>query len=168
MEGFGSETYGEGIAGVYDQFHPAGSDADAAAAFLAELAGSGPGLELAIGTGRVALPLAALGVPVDGIDISPRMIEQLRAKPGGEQIAVTVGDFGDVGVEASYSLIYVVLNTFFALLTQPRQVECFANVAAHLAPDGVFVIEAFVPDLGRFRHNGDVSVKTVDVNGALL
>src|SRR5713101_6663898 len=133
MEGFGPETYGERNAAVYDQFHRASSAADDAAAFLAELADGGPALELAIGTGRVALPLAALGVSVEGIDISIPMVEQLRAKPGGK-----------------------------------HQLECFANVARHLEPGGTFVIEAFVPDLTRFRNNSNVSAVAVETETVRL
>jgi SAM-dependent methyltransferase len=116
-----------------------------AVAFLEEHAGSGPALELAIGTGRIALPLAARGIQVDGIDISPAMIARLRAKPGGQEIRVTMGDFADVGVDGDYPLVYVVFNTLFNLLTQDDQVRCFENVAEHLTDDGVFVIEAYPP-----------------------
>jgi SAM-dependent methyltransferase len=120
-------------------------DEDDAVAFLAELAGGGPALELAIGTGRIGLPLAACGVPVGGIDISPDMVAQLRRKPGGEDIPVTIGDFSEVPVEGSYRLVYIVYNTFFNLLHQEEQVRCFENVAAHLDEGGAFVIEARVP-----------------------
>ncbi|HEX2377124.1 MAG TPA: class I SAM-dependent methyltransferase [Gaiellales bacterium] len=120
-------------------------DEDDAVAFLAELAGSGPALELAIGTGRIGLPLAARGVAVEGIDLSPDMVAQLRRKPGGEAIPVTIGDFAEVPVEGTYRLVYIVFNTFFNLLHQDEQVGCFENVAAHLAEDGAFVIEARVP-----------------------
>jgi len=114
-------------------------------AFLADLAGDGPALELAIGTGRIGLPLAARGVAVEGIDLSPDMVAQLHRKPGGEDIPVTIGDFSEVPVSGSYRLVYIVFNTFFNLLHQEEQVRCFQNVAAHLAHDGAFVIEARVP-----------------------
>ena len=120
-------------------------DEAAAVAFLAQQARGGPALELAIGTGRIALPLAAQGIRVDGVDIAPAMIAELRTQAGGESMAVTLGDFADVPVEGTYSLIYIVWNTFFNLLTQEEQVRCFANVAAHLGPDGVFVVETYVP-----------------------
>ena len=120
-------------------------DEDAAVAFLAGLAGEGPALELAIGTGRIGLPLAARGVAVEGIDLSPDMVAQLRKKPGGEGIPVTIGDFSEVPVSGAYRLVYVVFNTFFNLLHQEEQVRCFENVAAHLTEDGAFVIEARVP-----------------------
>ena len=120
-------------------------DEDDAVAFLAELAGDGKALELAIGTGRIGLPLAARGVALEGIDLSPDMVAQLRKKPGGEGIPVTIGDFSEVPVAGTYRLVYVVFNTFFNLLHQDEQVRCFENVAAHLADDGAFVIEARVP-----------------------
>lgn len=116
-----------------------------AVAFLEQLAGRGPALELAIGAGRIALPLAARGIRVDGIDISPAMLAQLRTKPGGKEISVTVGDFADVPVEDSYHLIFVVWNSLFNLLTQDDQVRCFQNVARHLTKEGSFVVEAYVP-----------------------
>lgn len=121
-------------------------DEAAAVAFLADLAAGGPALELAIGTGRIALPLAATGVRVDGIELSPHMIAVLRERPGGPDLAITQGNYRDVDVPGAYRLIYVVWNTFFNLLTQEDQVRCFENVAAHLAPGGVFVIEAGSPD----------------------
>jgi SAM-dependent methyltransferase len=116
-------------------------DEDDAVAFLARLAGGGPALELGIGTGRLALPLAATGIRVDGIDISPHVVEVLRSQPGGDAMTVTIGDFADMPVEGAYSLIYVAFNSFFNLLSQDDEVRCFQNVARHLTDDGVFVIE---------------------------
>ena len=141
------ETYNQRCADVYDQWF--GHFDEAAVAVLEELAGSGRVLELGIGTGTVALPLAARGVEVHGIDASPEMVAALRAKPGGEALPVTMGDFADVCVEGEFSLVYVVYNTLFALQTQEEQVRCFRNVAARLAPGGAFVVEAFVPDLAQ-------------------
>ncbi len=144
-------------------------DEHAAVAFLARLAGDGPALELAAGAGRIALPLAERGVHVDGIDFAPAMLAQLRTKPGGERLAVTLGDFADVPVPGHYRLIYVVWNTFFNLLTQDRQVRCFANVAAHLTDDGVFVIEAFSPAyLYRLRDDQYVDAEAVEVGEVRL
>jgi SAM-dependent methyltransferase len=117
--------------------------------FLAEIAGSGRALELGIGTGRVALPLARRGVQVHGIDLSKAMVERLRAKPGGEDIGVTIGDFATTSVDGSFSLAYLVFNTIGNLTTQEAQVACFRNVAAHLQPGGCFVIEVGVPELRR-------------------
>ena len=110
--------------------------------FLAGLARGGPVLELAIGTGRIGLPLAQRGIEVQGIELSEAMVEQLRKKPGGDRIPVTKGDFAEVGVEGKFRLIFVVFNTFYNLMTQEKQVVCFENVARHLTDDGVFVIEA--------------------------
>jgi SAM-dependent methyltransferase len=125
---------------VYDDLARRG-DEEATVAFLAGLAEGGAALELAIGTGRIALPLAATGVHVDGIDFSPPMVAKLREKSGGDAIQVTMGDFADVGVAGSYQLIYVVFNSFFNLLTQDDQIRCFQNVAAHLDEGGSFVLE---------------------------
>jgi len=117
--------------------------------FLAGLAREGRALELGIGTGRVALPLAERGVSVHGIDLSEEMVARLRAKPGGAEIGVTIGDFATTRVDGTFSLAYVVFNTIGNLTTQDAQVACFQNVAAHLEPDGCFVIELGVPELRR-------------------
>jgi SAM-dependent methyltransferase len=146
MEGYQAATYGDRIADVYDAMMATLPDPADCVDRLAELAGPGPALELGIGTGRVALPLAARGVEVHGIDASEAMIERMAAKPGGDAVTVTVGDFAGVPVEGSYPLVYVVFNTFFALLSQDDQVRCFAAVAEHLAPGGSFVLTGFVPD----------------------
>jgi SAM-dependent methyltransferase len=143
-------TYDEAAAGTYDAEHPwRSAEAEAVALALAELAGRGPALELGIGTGRVALPLAALGVEVHGVDASEAMLARLRAKPGGDGVAVGVGDFADVGslVEPGYRLVFVVYNTFFELGSQDEQVRCFEGVASVLVPGGIFVVEALVPDV---------------------
>ena len=140
-----------------------------AVAVLEQLAGSGPALELAIGTGRIALPLAARGLRVDGIDISPAMVDQLRAQPGGDQLSVTIGDFADVPVTGAYSLIFVVWNTFFNLLSQEEQVRCFENVAAHLTDEGSFVIEAYVPTfLYQLRNHQYVDAEAIEVDEVRL
>ena len=111
-------------------------------------------------------PSAEKGIAVHGIDIPSLMIEELRQKPGGDSIPVTVGNFGDVAVEEKFSLIYDrCFNTFFALLTQEEQVQCFANVASHLLTGGVFVIEAFVPDLSGFTRNQNMVATNVGVEG---
>jgi SAM-dependent methyltransferase len=116
---------------------------------LADLAGAGPALELAVGTGRVALPLARRGIPVHGIDLSPDMLDQLRAKPGGADLPVTLGDIASTRVPGSYTLAYLVWNTIMNLTTQDEQVACFGNAAAHLSPGGRFVVEVMVPQLQR-------------------
>ncbi|NLF15375.1 MAG: class I SAM-dependent methyltransferase [Anaerolineaceae bacterium] len=160
MNTYGAETYGERIADVYDELY-SGHD-PAAIVALNRLARSGRALELGIGTGRVALPLQETGVEVHGIDASPAMVERLRAKPGGENIPVTLGDFSEVAVEGRYTLIYVMFNTFYSLLTQEAQVRCFQNVARHLEPGGSFALEAFVPDLSRFSGGQTVQAVLVE------
>ncbi|HSL68421.1 MAG TPA: class I SAM-dependent methyltransferase [Actinomycetota bacterium] len=168
MHDYGPSTYGDRIAGVYDAwFHPP-SDPGAAVDFLAELAGSGPALELAIGTGRIALPLASRGVEIQGIDASAAMVTKLREKPGGMDIPVTMGDFADVPVEGRFRLVFVVFNTLFALLTQDDQRRCLRNVAKHLTDDGVFVVEAFVPDIARFDRGQRVDARRVELGRAFL
>ena len=143
-------------------------DTDAAVTFLAGLAGSGPVLELAVGTGRIALPLAERGTEVHGIDASEAMVARLRTKPGGDAIPVTIGDFADVPVERRYALVYVVFNTLFALQTQEAQIRCFRNVAAHLAEGGVFIVEAFVPDLTRFDRGQRTETERVELDAVWL
>lgn len=120
---------------------------DPAVDFLAELAGDGDALELGIGTGRIALPLAARGVHVHGIDLSEAMVARLHAKPSGDRIPVTIGDFATTTLDATFSVAYLVFNTIMNLTTQDAQVACFENVAAHLAPGGCFVVEVGVPSL---------------------
>jgi SAM-dependent methyltransferase len=166
MAEYTASTYGDRIADVYDTFHTA--DAEHAAETLAGLARGGPVLELGIGTGRVALPLAARGVEVYGVDASAAMVSRLREKPGGEAIPVTMGDFADVAVEGRYSVVFIAFNTLFALLTQEDQVRCFANVASRLAEEGVFVIEAFVPDLTRYGGGQRVDVLGIDSESVRL
>jgi len=122
---------------------------DPAVELLAGLAEDGPALELGIGTGRIALPLVRRGVEVHGIDLSPDMVAQLRDKPGGEEVPVTIGDFATTTVEGTFSLAYVVWNSIMNLGTQEAQVACFRNAAAHLVPRGLFVVEILLPELQR-------------------
>ena len=167
-------SFGKEHAEAYDDLQrfsktPSRSEHAAAVAFLENLAGGGPVLELAIGTGWIALPLAAHGIHVDGIDISPAMVAQPRAKPGGEQIAVTIADFADEPVPGTYRLIFVVANSLFNLLTQDDQVRCFVNVASHLEPGGVFVVEAATPSwLYRLRDDQYVDAEAVEVGSVTL
>jgi SAM-dependent methyltransferase len=162
-----SMSFGKEVAEIYDDV-PRGDESETVA-FLEELAAGGPALELAIGTGRIALPLAARGIRVDGVDISPEMVAKLRTKPGGDEISVTIGDFADVPVPGTYRLIYVVFNTLFNLLTQDDQVRCFENVAAHLTDDGSFVVEAGVPNfLYRLRNDQYVDAEAIGVEEARL
>jgi SAM-dependent methyltransferase len=151
--------YGDRIADVYDDWHGERDPVGPVVEFLAAWAGEQPALELGIGTGRIALPLTARGIRVDGIDASAQMVARLQAKPGGAGLAVHIGDFAGVPAPGGpYGLVYVVFNTFFALLTQEDQVRCFAAVAANLRPGGAFVMEAFVPDLSLYG-NGQQRVR---------
>jgi SAM-dependent methyltransferase len=148
----GDGYFDEHIAARYDEsavemFDP--EVVDPVIDFLVEVAGTGRALELGIGTGRIALPLAKRGVPVHGIDVSKAMVAKLRAKPGGEDIGVTIGDFATTTVDGSFSLAYLVYNTIMNLTTQAAQVACFRNVAAHLEPGGCFVVEVMIPELQR-------------------
>ena len=162
-------TYGDRMASGYDTWPGLPADAGAAAAFLAGLAGEGPLLELGIGTGRVALPLAERGLEVHGIDASEAMIARLREKAGGERIRVAVGDFADVRAPGGpYRLVFVVFNTLFALLSQQDQGRCFRNVAGALGPGGTFVIQAFVPDLARFDRGQRVQAGHVGLDEVQL
>ena len=149
MDGYDETTYGQRWAPFYDDLY---SDVDESVLdLLARHAGTPPrALELAIGSGRIALPLAQRGVAVTGIDASEAMVARLRAKPGGEDIAVVMGNFAHVDVDGSFPLVYLSFNTIFALLSQEEQVECFRNVAEHLEPGGRFIIDCFVPDVKRF------------------
>jgi SAM-dependent methyltransferase len=144
--------FDERVAARYDEFAAEMFDpavVDPAVDLLVELAGSGRALELGIGTGRIALPLAQRGVPVHGIELSKAMVARLRAKPGAEEIGVTIGDFATATMDGAFSVAYLVFNTILNLTTQAAQVACFRNVAAHLEPGGRFVIEVGVPGLQR-------------------
>jgi SAM-dependent methyltransferase len=168
MENYDASTYGDRIAGIYDDLYEGVMDTTATVDLLAELAGNGRALELGIGTGRVAVPLAARGVPVEGIDASAAMVERLRRRPGGEAIRVTMGDFAEVAVDGLFSLVYVPFTTFFALPSQAEQIRCLRNVAAHLEPGGSFVLDAFVPDLRRFHGGQAVSAPKVEADRIML
>jgi SAM-dependent methyltransferase len=155
------DHFGERVAARYDEssadmFDPA--VVEPAVAFLAELARSGGALELGVGTGRIALPLAQRGVRVHGIDLSEAMVARLRAKPGGDEIPVTIGDFATTRVGDTFSLVYLVFNTIGNLTTQDEQVACFESAAAHLEPGGTFVIEVGVPALRRLLPGETVRV----------
>jgi len=171
MDEYGPGTYGDRVAEVYDEWYaelPFGGEIGVTVSFLRELAADGSALELGIGTGRVALPLRQAGVDVHGIDASDAMVERLRAKPGGADIPVTMGDFTDFSLGKRFGLVYVVFNTFFGLLTQDAQVSCMRAVARHLDDDGVFVMEAFLPDPARFERGQRVSAIRVEPDAVAL
>ena len=164
---FTASTYGDRIAGVYDSIYRATDPTDCVD-LLAELSSGGRVLELGIGTGRIAIPLAAKGVEVQGIDSSEAMIKQMRAKDGGGRIRVEIGDFADPRDEGMFSLVFVVANTFFALTTQDDQIRCFENVAARLEDRGVFLIEAFVPDVSVFADGNQLSARPIDLDSVKI
>ncbi len=142
-----------------DLFEPAAIDP--VVNLLADLAGDGGALEFGVGTGRIAVPLGQRGVRVHGIDLSPAMVEQLRARQGADDIGVTVGDFATTRVAGTFRLVYLVRNTIMNLITQDEQVECFRNAAAHLEPGGCFVIEVVVPALQRLPPGETIRAFTV-------
>lgn len=161
----GSIVWSREIAEVYDATSAAMFDPavlEPAVDLLADLAGGGPALELAVGTGRVALALSARGVPVDGIELSPHMVEQLRAKPGSDAVEVTIGDMTTTRLPRRYALVYLVFNTIMNVTSQDDQVAVFTNAAGHLAPGGCFVVEVVVPQLRRLPAGELGRVFTLD------
>ena len=162
------EYFGERVAAVYDAHSASMYDPDVlepAVDTLTELAGDGAALEFAVGTGRIALPLAERGVRVVGFDSSQAMLDQLRAKPGGENLETSVGDMASTHVEGEFTLVYLVFNTIFNLTSQDGQVACFENAARHLGPGGRFVIEARVPELQRLPLGQTVLPWRADAEG---
>ncbi|MET0904360.1 MAG: class I SAM-dependent methyltransferase [Acidimicrobiales bacterium] len=147
MDGYDAATYGDRFADVYDDWYGELTDVDACTERLAALARGGPVLELGVGSGRLALPLAARGVEVHGIDASAAMLDRLRTKPGGEAVRLTTGDMADLDIvdPPAFSVVFAAFNTFFNLTTAAAQQRCVERVARLLRPDGLFVIEAFVP-----------------------
>jgi SAM-dependent methyltransferase len=146
------DHFGPDVASRYDEDSAAMFAPEAlepAVERLAQLAGGRPALELAIGTGRVGLPLAARGVSVSAVELSEAMVAQLRAKPGGEAIHMTIGDMATTTVDGRFGLVYLVFNTIVNLTSQDAQVACFENAAAHLEPGGCFVVEVGIPQLRR-------------------
>lgn len=171
MQGFDpASSFGENVAARYDD-HLRG-DEEAAAAFLSDLAQGRPALEFAIGTGRIAIPLAEKGVQVDGIELSPHMVERLRAKVGNHPMSVTVGDMSTTSIDRRYGLVYLVFNTIFNLLTADDQIRCFQNAARHLTPEGCFVVETalphawIAPDQPDYVHAEHVGADTVGLDVA--
>jgi SAM-dependent methyltransferase len=158
---YGPASYGDSIADRYDELYGTLFDNDATVTLLASYARGGRALELGIGTGRIALPLIERGVDVEGVDSSEAMIGKLRAKPGGDRVKVAIGNFVDPPVEGPFDLVYIPFNTLFALRTQEEQVVCFANVAKLLDEEGVFVLDAFVPDPTRFDRHQRIGVERI-------
>ncbi|MGH8900121.1 MAG: class I SAM-dependent DNA methyltransferase [Egibacteraceae bacterium] len=159
---WGAAEYGDQWAAVYDRTRMRSqAETDEAVDALARLSRGARVLELGIGTGRLALPLAARGLDVHGIDASQAMVDQLRAKPGGDAIPVVIGDFADADADGRFDLVVLAFNTLFNLANQDAQCRCFANAARHLTEGGAFVVEAFVPDMRRF--DGDQTVRALDV-----
>ena len=167
VEGYRPETMGDTQAADYDRVSPR-SDTDACVALLAQLAGDGPVLELAVGTGRVALPLAARGLRVDGVEISEAMVAELRRRPGGRDLHVVVGDMATVELGRRYRLVALVFNTLFNLTTEAAQRACVANAARHLTDDGLFVIEAYVPSFERFTDDQYVRTEHLSADEVVL
>lgn len=154
-------VYGAQVAADYDELYDDVLEIHAVVDCMVDLAGAGPVLELGIGTGRLALPLVAAGFEVHGVDASKDMVDRLREKPGGTDIPVAIGDFSEVSVPGTFSLVVLAVGTIFALPTQDAQVRCFANAASHLAPNGRFVLEAWVPDLVQFQHGPSVRPRKI-------
>ena len=168
MDGFDpAHSFGPQVAPNYDEESMRG-DEDDTVDFLRARAGTGRALELAIGTGRIGLPLAMRGTPVDGIELSADMVDELRAKPGGEDLQVSIGDMSRVRMDATYDLVYLVFNTIGNLLTQDDQVRCFENAAAHLSPTGVFVLECRMPTAQARPGHQFVDVQHVEVDNVAV
>jgi SAM-dependent methyltransferase len=168
MQPDGAETYGERGADLYDAWYQDILDPGPCVELLAELAEGGPVLELGVGTGRIAVPLAARGLEVHGIDASPAMLERLRAKPGGERVHAQVGDMAEVAVDGQFRLAVVAVNTLFMLDSQDQQVRCFQAVARRLVPGGRFVVEANVPNPALWRDRQGVRAQRVDSDSVVL
>ncbi|MET1411139.1 class I SAM-dependent methyltransferase [Roseibium sp. HPY-6] len=158
MDPFAPETFGELNAHDYDERNDPGTTAEEVA-LIREMAGNGRVLELAIGTGRVAIPLSQAGVDITGIEASQLMVDRMREKPGGKDIPVIIGDMAKVAVDGSFDLAFLVFNTIFNLQSQEEQIHCFENTSKHLKPGGTFLVSAFVPDFGSFQNNQQVGIR---------
>jgi SAM-dependent methyltransferase len=167
VRGYHDQSYGDGFADVYDDWYADITDVDVSTAALAGLAAGGRVLELGVGTGRLAIPLAVTGVEVHGLDTSTAMLERMAAKPGGERVHTHVGDMVDGLPDGPFALIFVAYNTFFSLLTAERQQACFHAVARRLGPNGRFAVEAFVPAAGDERTSS-VTVRQVAADRVVL
>lgn len=159
MNKYTASTYGDSVADIYDQLY--GEIDQDEVSTLIDLARGGRALELGIGTGRIALPLYHAGLEIHGIDASLAMTDKLKSKPGGQDIPILHGDFAEFNLDLKFDLIYVVFNPFFGLQTQSDQVRCLINIANHLSPNGVFLIEAFIPDMSRYDDNQTVRMVNI-------
>lgn len=169
MTEYEPSTYGDRIAEVYDDLYDWMLDTEAAVEGLARLAGDGPVLELGIGTGRLAVPLAQREIQIHGIDSSEAMVARMREKSGGEGIPVSIGSFLDPDPPGGpYAMVFVAFNTLFALESQDEQVACFRAIVEHLAPGGIFVVDAFVPDPRLFSQGQRVEARKVETDRVLL
>jgi SAM-dependent methyltransferase len=162
-----ANSFGYEVSKRYDAEETRG-DEDETVACLARLAGQGDALELAVGTGRIALPLTRAGVRVDGIELSQDMVDRMREKPDGDRVGVTMGDMTSVTTGRKYGLVYLVYNTIGNLLTQDEQIRCFQNAARHLADDGVFLLECRVPTAPAWSGHERVSVERIEVDQVAL
>jgi SAM-dependent methyltransferase len=167
MRGYHDASYGDAFADVYDEWYHGISDVDATTATLASLAAGTRVLELGVGTGRLAIPLAATGLEVHGLDTSAAMLQQMAVKAGGATVVPHLGDMVEAMPSGPFGLAFVAYNTFFNLLSEERQRQCFAAVATRLAPQGVFVVEAFVPD-PHHDAGGGVSVRSLTADRVVL
>ncbi len=167
MKGYGPRTFGELNAEDYDLLHDPGTT-EAAVDLLTDLSRGQRTLELAIGTGRIAIPLARHGCDISGIEASPEMIAKLREKPGGEGIPVTVGDMSEVAANGRFGFIFLVFNTLFNLTSQEAQLRCFRNASEMLEPGGAFLVETFVPDIAQFRDNRGLRPRHIDLHTLTL
>lgn len=171
MDGYDNTTYGDAFADVYDEWYQGISDIDATVADLLELAGVGPILELGVGTGRIAVPLAIAGaarnVHVVGVDSSEAMLSRLSERDVDALATVTTGDMVSGLPNGPFSLVFVAYNTLFNLTADGEQQACFRAVSERLSPGGRFVVEAFVPEVPG-RYGNDVSVRSMTTNRVVL
>jgi SAM-dependent methyltransferase len=170
VDGYEPPSYGEAMADVYDEWYAELGDVAATVATLTRLAAGGPVLELGVGTGRLAIPVAEAGLDVSGVDVSPAMLARLRAKPGGQLVAASVGDMArDEDLPSGpFAVVVVAFNTFFSLTSADDQARCFAAVAARLAPGGTFVLEGFVPDDELIEAGSRVEVRSLSAHRVVL
>jgi SAM-dependent methyltransferase len=168
MRDWDYSSYGQLYADDYDGLFGGRTDLEACTRCIRDWAAGGPVLEFGIGTGRIALPLAEMGVEVHGIDTSEKMVALMRAKPGGARIPVTMGDFCDTVVDRPFSVVLVLYSTLFCITSQEDQIRCFENAARHLRPGGLFVVEAFLHDRARFVKGQFIQVREIDTHSVTL